>query len=645
MTSDTGILSHAPRLPDAASVPIPGYRREVDGLRAVAILPVVLFHAGFPGLSGGFLGVDVFFVISGYLITTLILRDIAQGRFSILTFYERRARRILPALIFTVLCAIPLAAWFLFPWQFANFGWSVTATAGFYANYYFLGTIDYFKEGADRLPLLHMWSLAIEEQYYILLPPALVLLWRIGLRRRALLGLILGASLLSLAAAVLLVTRKPADTFYLLPTRAFELGIGSLLATLLMGRPLPRTRANGALAALGLGLILGTMLLLPEDALLPSWPSVLPCLGAALILAFATEGTAVHRLLASPPAVFIGLISFSVYLWHQPLFAFARAATAVPSPELMAGLALLSIALGAFNWRFIEGPTRHAAVPRATVLWAAALSLITLGGLGLLIARTAPTLQTIRPEDRQLAVSADDRGAFVSTRYNALPTDFATAPAGAKRLLLIGDSHSQDFYNMVLATGAFSGWAVATHYIPTLCQTYFGPEDIDRFLAPGDRRRCRARHEAEGVREIARQADVVVMIDSWRLWSAERAAGTIAALDLRPEQKLIVIGKKNFGHPFLRGFLGQSAGERAATRVPVSPETAAINAALVASLPNETVIDFETLICPEASCPLFTPEGDLISHDGDHLTEKGAAWAGAKLFADPRLRPFLAANP
>lgn len=147
------------------------YQPEIDGLRAIAVLPVVLFHAGVTALAGGFLGVDVFFVISGYLITSLVLRDITGGRFSVLTFYERRARRILPALIFVVLCAIPLAALFLFPWQIADFGRSVTATMGFYANQYFLSVTGYFKPGAEEQPLLHMWSLAVEEQYYLLVPP------------------------------------------------------------------------------------------------------------------------------------------------------------------------------------------------------------------------------------------------------------------------------------------------------------------------------------------------------------------------------------------------------------------------------------------------------------------------------------------
>lgn len=214
------------------------------------------------------------------------------------------------------------------------------------------------------MPLLHMWSLAVEEQYYLFVPPLMWLLWRMGVRLRLMLLLVAAASLLSVAGASLIAQKWQAVAFFTFPTRAFELGIGSVLALVFRVRDLPRSAANGPLALLGVALILGSVFLIPVNALMPSWLSLIPCLGAALVIAFATRGTAAGAVLASRPLVGIGLISFSFYLWHQPLFAFARSAMAEPPAALMAGLVALSAALAALTWRFVEQPTRHARLER-----------------------------------------------------------------------------------------------------------------------------------------------------------------------------------------------------------------------------------------------------------------------------------------
>lgn len=644
----------APAIPDAASLPAEAapraqslrYQPEIDGLRAIAVLPVVLFHAGIPGLAGGFLGVDVFFVISGYLITSLVLRDISRDRFSVLGFYERRARRILPALIFVVLCTIPLAVIFLFPWQIADFGHSITATMGFYANQYFLSVISYFKPGADELPLLHMWSLAVEEQYYLLVPPALWLLWKLGLRHRALFALVLVASLLSLAGAVLMVPRYSATAFYILPTRAFELGIGTLLGIALLGRPRPELRVNGAIAAAGVAMILGTMLLLPRDALLPSWLSLVPCVGAGLVIAFATPGTTVNRVLASRGFVAIGLISFSLYLWHQPLLAFARVRLQTPPPALMAGLVLLSVLLASASWALVERPLRYARAGRGRVLALAVAGLVGAGVLGQVVALEAHRLHPVAPPDAQLAVSFDDRGNYVARRYLTLPSDFKAAAPGQPRLLLIGDSHSEDFYNMVAEAGAFPGWAIAAHYIARTCQVYFGPERVGQFLKPENRLRCRQRHQPGPVRALAAQADAVVIVAKWEPWAAERIGDTLAALQLTPAQKLVVVGPKGYGEGVgLPRFVGWSPAERAAYRMPVPADIAEADAALRAGLPAGSFVDFEALVCPGGACRLFGDDGQLLSHDGDHLTEAGVAAFAPRILAQPPLMPFRAPDP
>ncbi|PZQ47775.1 MAG: hypothetical protein DI556_16300 [Rhodovulum sulfidophilum] len=617
------------------------YRPEIDGLRALAILPVVLFHAGFAAFSGGFVGVDVFFVISGYLITSLVMRDIAEGRFSILTFYERRARRILPAMIFVVLCSVPLAARFLLPSELANFGHSVTATMAFVANHFFLEQVDYFAPRADLMPLLHMWSLAVEEQYYLFVPPLMWLLWRLGVRMGLMLLLVAAASLLSVIGASLVVQKWQAVAFFIFPTRAFELGIGSMLAIWFRTRELPRTPANGALGLLGVALILGSVLMIPENALMPSYLSLIPCLGAALIIAFATEGTAARAVLASRPLVGIGLISFSFYLWHQPLFAFARATIARPSAALMGGLAVLSALLAIVTWRLVEQPARHARISRARVLGLAVVGLVATGLIGEFVALEARLLHPLAAEDAQLDVSFEERGEFVRARYNALPHDFAAATPGQPKLLIIGDSYSQDFWNMSLARGAFQGWAVATRYIPAVCQTYFGAENVDRFIDPSEHRRCRFYRRVDPFEATAREADVIVFVTKWDGWAAERMGESVAALKLAPEQKVIVVGSKGFGDVFLPRYQGETAAERAAIRVTPDERQVGGNPILARTFGPETFVDLAGMLCPDGSCALFTPEGALISHDGDHLTETGADVVGRVLYDSPVLRPYL----
>ncbi|TPE53035.1 acyltransferase family protein [Amaricoccus solimangrovi] len=617
------------------------YRPEIDGLRALAILPVVLFHAGYSAFSGGFVGVDVFFVISGYLITSLVMRDIAQDRFSILGFYERRARRILPAMIFVVLACVPLAAVFLLPSALHDFGRSITATMLFYANHFFLDHVDYFAPRADLMPLLHMWSLAVEEQYYLFVPPLMWLVWRLGARQRIMLALFGAASLLSVIGASLIVQRWPGVAFFIFPTRAFELGIGSILALVLRERELPRSAANGPLALLGVALILGAVLLIPADAPMPSWLSLIPCLGAALVIAFATEGTPARAFLASRPLVGIGLVSFSLYLWHQPLFAFARSVIAEPSPWLMGALGLLSALLAVLSWRFVEQPARRARMSRTRLLGLAALALVATAALGQLVAREAARLHPLAPEDAQLDVSFEDRGEYVRHRYNALPNDFSGAAPGQPRLFIIGDSFSQDFWNMSVENGAFRGWAVATRYIPTVCQTYFGRENVDRFVEPTSRRRCRYYRRADMFEEAARAADVVVFVTRWTPWAAERLEGSVANLGLPPATKVIVVGAKGFGDVLLPGYVGRDAAGRAAVRVEPTAFQTAGTPALARAFGPERFVDLEAMLCPDGSCALFTPEGALISHDGDHLTEAGAKAVGAVLYRSPLLAPYL----
>ena len=299
------------------------YRPDIDGLRAIAVLAVLLYHVGGFGLTGGFGGVDVFFVISGYLITTIIQREIESGTFSLLNFYERRIRRIFPALVAVTVVATLVSAMLLLPEDFKEYGKSLLNLMAISSNYYFMRKTGYFDAAASEKPLLHTWSLAVEEQFYIVFPLLLLVLSRFG--RRAVIAGLTALAFASFLASAATLENAPARAFFATPGRVWELLIGVLTAV--MGPALITSRLHReALAALGLALIGYGYFFYTDATPFPGPAALAFCLGAAFIIYAGTSGgeTLTARMLSSPLVASIGLISYSVYLWHWPLIVFVR---------------------------------------------------------------------------------------------------------------------------------------------------------------------------------------------------------------------------------------------------------------------------------------------------------------------------------
>ncbi len=336
------------------------YRPEIDGLRALAVVPVIFFHAGLPFFSGGFVGVDIFFVISGYLITSIILSEMQAGTFTLARFYERRARRILPALFLILFLSFIAAFFILRPVDMKEFSASMAAAATFLSNVFFWRHSGYFDGLAELKPLLHTWSLGVEEQYYILYPLFLIAAWRLG--RKKILFMLAALFVLSLTAAHLGALNHSSGVFFLLPTRCWELLLGIFAAFYLSRGQVKQfsQKTNTILGLLGLVMIAAGIILFDENTLTPGLPLLLPTLGTVLIILFAKEGTIPARLLSFQPIVLIGLISYSAYLWHQPLLAFAKyQANGMISPVILAALCALTFILSYFSWRWIEQPVRR----------------------------------------------------------------------------------------------------------------------------------------------------------------------------------------------------------------------------------------------------------------------------------------------
>ena len=328
-------------------------------------MPVILFHGGFQWFSGGFVGVDVFFVISGYLITTIILAEKRQGTFTLSGFYERRVRRILPALFFVMFVCMIFAWLWLLPDDMKQFSRSEVAVSAFASNILFFSTTGYFSTASEFKPLLHTWSLAVEEQYYLFFPLLVMATWRHGLR--VITAICLVIALASLALAQWGAVQYPAFTFYLLPARIWELLIGALLAIYLFSVEIkkgtawsthPMTAQVGS--SMGLALIVYAIMYFDRWTPFPSLYALVPTIGAACIILLANPQTFVGKLLGSKPFVGIGIISYSAYLWHQPLFAFARHRSLTePGESLFIVLSLATLILAYLTWKYVEAPFRH----------------------------------------------------------------------------------------------------------------------------------------------------------------------------------------------------------------------------------------------------------------------------------------------
>lgn len=426
----------------------PNYRPDIDGLRAVAVLAVVFYHAGLPGFSGGFVGVDVFFVISGFLITGIVWSEIEAKNFSLRGFYVRRIKRIFPAL-FAVLFFTSIAALFLLiPRDLADYGRSLNATIFFYSNFHFLKLANYFDGPAIEKPLLHTWSLSVEEQFYAVWPLVLLLLSRTVAPRR-ILQAIAGLAAVSLILAEARLPDYQKDAFYLPWCRMWELLLGAALAVTPFSRE--RRKLAAALGAIGLAGIALPVALYDPGTRFPGISALLPCGGAALLIATGGAGAPVSRLLSFGPMRRIGLISYSLYLIHWPVFSFAHLYS---SEELSPALSLVIVAssflLSYLSWRFIETPFRAASVSRLAVFGraAAAMSCLCIAGFAFSISKGFPSRidqDIFRMAAPPVYIHKYCRTISAPGVNGGTACQFGEDRGGAYDLILWGDSHAHHY--------------------------------------------------------------------------------------------------------------------------------------------------------------------------------------------------------
>ena len=431
------------------------YRREIDGLRAVAVLPVILFHAGFPQFRGGYVGVDVFFVISGYLITSILLEERDRGTFTILGFYERRARRILPALCFVLLCCLPFAWMWMLPNAMTEFAQSLSAVAAFASNIFFWRRSGYFAPTEAWRPLQHTWSLAVEGQFYLVFPLFIALGWKHG--KRWMVATLTVIAVASLAVAQWGALRRSTAAFYLLPTRGWELLAGALVAFYLLprvGRAQKSALPAESAAVAGLLLIAFAVMTFDATTPFPGVYAIVPAGGTALVILFGSSRTLAGRLLGSRWLVGVGLVSYSAYLWHQPLFVFARLRSlGQPSNALLVLLVCASLVLAYGTWQFVERPFRNTHwLGRRTVFSLAAAMSAAFLMLGLLGAATngfpgrlPGTVQRVLQVRSAHAQLRDDGGCNLDGLDFRLRTCLRGDQSAVPAVALWGDSYASTF--------------------------------------------------------------------------------------------------------------------------------------------------------------------------------------------------------
>lgn len=505
------------------------YREDIDGLRAIAVGSVVFFHAGIPGFSGGFVGVDVFFVISGFLITTIIRDGIQTETFTLAEFYDRRIRRIFPILFAVYLVSFVAGIIILLPDDLKALGKSLIASAVFGANIHFHDQAGYFDAPSIAKPLLHTWSLSVEEQFYVLWPLAMLAFARYVPVRHwpaALCAIIA----LSLAYAQWEISRENAKAaFYMPHARAWELMLGALIALAHPAIRISRMAREG-LGAGGLILIAGSVALLSEGMDFPGLNALFPCVGAAMVIVSGINGpTFAGRLLSNPPAVFIGLISYSLYLWHWPIFSYWHI-TMERAPSLAEALALIgaSVALAALSWKYIERPFRRGAaslpaVPKISIRAGfAAITIAMLSGFAVshlngLPGRYGPeVVAIIETAATRSGKNCAYEGPDISTPSECLLGQVKSE--GPHDVVLIGDSHARHFSPAI--DGVLDDAGIAGRYFSAGgCIVLAGVRVYDNGKPRG---RCRD-YEA-GVKEfLARdtQAALIVMATRWQIYTEE----------------------------------------------------------------------------------------------------------------------------
>ncbi|QDL99631.1 acyltransferase [Rhodopseudomonas palustris] len=633
----------------------PVYRSDIDGLRAIAVLLVVGFHAFPAAVTGGFIGVDVFFVISGFLITSIVCQALDRGDFSFATFYARRINRIFPALAL-VLAACAIGGWFLlFPVDYRDAGKAIGFGAAFLANIALLHDSGYFDTSSELNPLLHLWSLGVEEQFYLLWPPVIILAWR---WKNGAVVVAVAILLASFATNLLLTPTQPSAAFYLPVTRFWELMTGCLLAIVAAD---PARRGNAPLrtmfarhattlrnvgAVAGIALIAAGAALIDRSRAFPGWWAVLPVLGAALLIAAGPGTWTARRLLGNRAMVYVGLISYPLYLWHWPVLAAIRIARLgeEPPPLMKLIAVLVAFALADLTYRFVEPKIRYRPTRAKTAAAFAGVAVVGLIGAGIFVAGGVPSrfsagVQIVTRDHQAEAMPAFRLGSCFLGSGSSFARECNDAPSpGVPRVALWGDSHGAHLYPGLRAVQQSDGGFSLSQYTTAGCPPIFGYVSTQ---TPG----CTAANDNARERLKALKPDTVVLVArQWHDYDGpdrDPAAidtmikATLAELRSIGIRRIVVVGKfPSWRTPpkriLAQAYRAEAAGLITAAEIPTRDGAPRLDRSEADA--NERLRGFFTeqgvefisptpVYCNDRGCLLAVPgDGTPVTFDGSHLT-------------------------
>lgn len=607
----------------------------MDGLRAVAVVSVILFHAGIEMFKGGFVGVDIFFVISGYLITSIIVQDIESGSFRFSDFYERRARRILPSLFFVAFCCLPFSWVLMTPPQIEDFSQSLIALGLFGTNILFWLESGYFEASSEEKPLLHTWSLAVEEQFYLLFPLLFIFAWKAN--RKFSIYLIALLIVVSLLVSEIGWRAYPSANFYLAPSRIWELMTGSLVALILQRSTI---KSNDPLSLIGFVLVVVPIFAFSESTPAPSIYTAIPVLGAAMLLTFGGAGTISAKLLTHKALVFVGLISYSAYLWHQPLFAFTKIYF-VDEPTLSTMLVLsgVSVFFAYLTWKYVELPFRIRVNGKYSShqIWLFSLCgllfLITVGIVGNLFKgfeyRLTAEQKTLMGFTNYQRREPYREGTCFLTPEQAA-RDFAPQCTSNKNVLVWGDSH---------AAALSSGWVIADKKASLLSASLCPPlVGLDIPARPN----CKGINEAVIEKIRSNSFDHVYIHADWKQHKhvlEKTLLESIRAIRSNSKSSITLVGGVPQYSPSLPILLLNSRdplSDNTTTQVNVV-SIVEVDALLRSMAKNEGVnfISIIDLICKEGRCRSVVLSGqstfEPMIWDYGHLTESGSRYLANRI--------------
>ncbi len=607
----------------------------------------MLFHADAKTFPGGFVGVDVFFVISGFIITTKITNEHREGTFRFLNFYERRARRLLPSLFIVLLLCIPFAWFCMSPSDLRDFSKELIAVTTLCANLFIWNTSGYFDQNVDLNPLVHTWSLALEEQFYLLFPLLLMLNVKVNRLLPAMPNVILaGALCLSLAAAQLGAYRYPDAAFFLLPSRIWEFVIGAFVAQAKSKRNRPVQGdffCSELLSVIGFGMMLLSFIFFDSGTPHPGLCTLLPVSGTALSILYSNDRRFVGRLLTNGVLAGIGSISYSAYLWHQPILAFAKQLCLLDlNRQTPFALVTLSFAPAYLSWRYVETPFRNRDITSFRVFGVfvgfAAILIVGSSLCGIFLSGVE-----YRSDETNFAlVPKEAYEQYVWKRKNNLELKEFSKSRGTK-VLIIGDSYSGDVINAIYESTSGAPMQLSSYTIGAACGNLYLNYSIASYISPKKRGGCEKSgwYENENLLRLMGDADSIWLVSSWNHWTVRFLKESVSNLEKRFGSKFIVFSSKNFGRVNIAMLRKKNIAERVFLRAPMRSDVSNVNRLLQASFNDTRYVDVSSFFCDIRGCSQFTSAGDLISFDGSHLTRQGAKWLGMWLRRHRLLAKFF----